>query len=51
LNVSNTEKDLTEKPIVLLDGVETLEALHEDKLVVAATKGDLIFRENYIPLV
>ena len=36
-------KDLTEKPIVLLDGVqETLEALHGKYKLVVATKGDLL---------
>lgn len=36
-------KELTEKPIVLLDGVEeTLEALHGKYKLVVATKGDLL---------
>ena len=36
-------KELTEKPIVLLDGVEeTLQALHGKYKLVVATKGDLL---------
>jgi putative hydrolase of the HAD superfamily len=36
-------KELTEKPIVLLEGVEeTLEALHGKYKLVVATKGDLL---------
>lgn len=36
-------KELTEKPIILLDGVEeTLEALHGKYKLVVATKGDLL---------
>ena len=36
-------KELTEKPIVLLDGVEeTLKALHGNYKLVVATKGDLL---------
>lgn len=36
-------KDLLEKPIVLLDGVEeTLQALHSNYKLVVATKGDLL---------
>jgi putative hydrolase of the HAD superfamily len=40
-------KELLEKPIVLLDGVEeTLEALHGKYKLVVATKGDLLDQQK-----
>jgi putative hydrolase of the HAD superfamily len=42
-------KELTEKPIVLLDGVvETLAALHGEYKLVVATKGDLLDQRRKI---